>query len=97
MADKSQIQQHMHDGPDDHAHHVHGTAAAESEDPVDYVKLNREHYNAIAERFDDIPQVKEAAAKIGQEFVKEAILDKEKTELLDFACGTGAFFCSILF
>lgn len=102
MAENSQTQQHTHDGPDGHAHHHHhhahhahhhhhnhGTTAADGKGPVNHANVNREHYNAIAERFDDIPQVKELCAKVGQELVKEASLDKEKTELLDFACGTG--------
>ena len=76
------------------AHHVlqHGTGSEAG--VVDHAKLNREHFDKRANTFDDFPRVKEVCARVGQEFVNGYPFDKEKTDVLDFACGTGESFCA---
>lgn len=80
-----------HENTDAHRAHQHG--ASPEAGVVDHAKLNREHFDKRASTFDDFPRVKELCARVGQEFVNGYPFDKEKTDVLDFACGTGASFC----
>jgi hypothetical protein len=82
---------HAHDDGHSHAHghdhgHNHGQGHGHGHD---YAASNREYFDKLAANYEEQPLVKELCANISQAFLKEYHLEKEKTRVLDFACGSG--------
>jgi SAM-dependent methyltransferase len=69
-----------------HVHHAHGHGHGH-----DFASSNRQFFDDLASEYDERPLVKELCGSISQAFLKEYAFDKEKTRVLDFACGTGEF------
>jgi hypothetical protein len=70
-----------------HHHHHHHEIAADH----DYVRANEAHYDADAEQIDSRPEWKQLAHDACEAMLKAypGLLDKDKTEVMDFACGPG--------
>ena len=69
--------------------HDHGAHTAEA---YDYAAANQQHFDKEAKSLDMLAYVLEHAQKLTKVMVERypTLFDKEKTTLLDFACGTGA-------
>ncbi|KAK7043648.1 hypothetical protein VNI00_008259 [Paramarasmius palmivorus] len=74
---------HSHQHPHNHNHHGHGHGHG------DHAALNKAHFDSHAESYDDTPGAIELTRKIGEGVLESISFDKEKTTVLDFACGTG--------
>ena len=79
--------QHNHAHSHSHAHpHTHGHGEHDA-----YVAQNQKHFDATAKEADINPQWLELARKISDAMLRvhPELFVKTRTELLDFACGTG--------
>lgn len=65
-----------------HAHHTH-----------DYAAANQEHFNKMAETFDEFPGAKELAKRVVNAILAKFPdrFDEDNTSVMDFACGTGRY------
>ena len=65
-----------------HAHHGHGH---------NFAAANEEHFNKIAETFDEFPGAKEMAKRVVDAMVTKFPdrFKEDTTTVMDFACGTG--------
>jgi hypothetical protein len=75
-----------------HSHIPHPGRAHEHEH--DFAAANAEHFNAEAEKYDD-PKKVEIAQRLLPGILDAYTFNKEKTVVLDYACGTGAFSISL--
>lgn len=57
---------------------------------VDHVEVNRAHFDKIAGQYDEHPLALELAKKIGGAFLKQYEFKEDETNVMEFACGTGA-------
>ena len=86
MADHHHHHEHHHHGE----HHHHDIAQAPGEGH-DFQAANEAHFDAGAEANDVHPQWRQLARESVEAITKAypELFDKEKTQVLDFACGTG--------
>ncbi|KAF9009518.1 S-adenosyl-L-methionine-dependent methyltransferase [Cyathus striatus] len=68
---------HQHNHHHDH-HHGH-----------DFVEANKDHYNQHAHSFDSIPYAVERAERSALAMRNVYSFDKERTTVMEYACGTG--------
>ena len=74
--------------------HVYDHGAHNSNaDAYDYAAANQQHFDEVAKSVNLQVYVHDLAKNLTKVAVERypALFDKEKTTLLDFACGTGAF------
>lgn len=72
-----------------HQHHEHQATADKEHDK--FAAANEAHFDASAEANDLRPEWKKLAQDAVEVILKAypTLFEKEKTEVLDFACGTG--------
>ena len=62
-----------------------------SQDQEASTAANRAYFDAKASTYDADPNVRAITASIVRGLLKEYAFDAERTSVLDFACGTGAY------
>jgi len=73
----------------DHAHH-HGHTHGSHQHGHSYAQANAELFDKQVESYEDVPGARELIARFGSLLRETGSFDKEKTAVLDFACGVGA-------
>ncbi|KAI0031347.1 S-adenosyl-L-methionine-dependent methyltransferase, partial [Vararia minispora EC-137] len=69
-------------------HHDHAHVHQHSHDHS-YIQANVEHFDKMVDEYENIPGARELMTHIGATFRKTGVFSKEKTNVLDFACGIG--------
>ncbi|KAG7095860.1 hypothetical protein E1B28_006552 [Marasmius oreades] len=81
MSSASHVHQHHHQ-------HTH-EAALPQNIQGDIAAANKAHFDAHAHSYDDTPSVLRVTKEIGKSIVETIPFNKEKTTVLEYACGTG--------
>lgn len=86
----SQPHSHVHDHA--HCNHEHPHHHSDQDTQAIFAKANAEHYDTVwAKKCDDNPFFQSFGKNLAEAITKVYPFDKERTKVLDYACGTGTF------
>lgn len=82
-----------------HTHHQHSESDPHQDQHHRHENLsdaNTAYFDAVAHNYDALPAARKLAKRLAEAMLRVYQFDEEKTEVMDFACGTGTCLAPVL-